>query len=157
MIARCALPLVAAALASCSAGPATRLLAREAGPTAEVQAITARAFDRSHADFELALEVTNPGTGLSVRSAQYELLLDGRPFAAGVIALQAEVPARGRAPLKVGLALAYLDVPFAARAKVKRGEPLQVVARGVLRAQGTDIAFAGEASLVALAEGGQDR
>lgn len=154
---RLARALAATALACCAPGPAARVLTREAAPAAEVVALTARAFDRSHAELALTLEVLNPGGELALEGAHYEVLLDGRPFAAGVTALQAQVPARGRARLALALPLAYLDVPFAAREKVQRGEALEVVARGTLDAQGQSIAFAGEAQLLAQAQGGQER
>ncbi len=153
---RLARALVASALVSCATGPSARVLGREVAPAAEVVELVARAFNRSHAELFLALEVLNPGDELSLDRAKYEVLLEGRPFAAGVMALQAHVPARASARLAVELSLAYLDVPLAARAKVERGEPLEVVARGALDARGRSIAFAAEASLVAKAEGGQE-
>jgi hypothetical protein len=89
-----------------------------------VIALKAREFDRSHAVLELALEILNPGASLATDRAQFEVPLNGRPFASGVMALQAQVPAKGRQWLTMGLSLAYLDMPFAARSKIQRGEAL---------------------------------
>lgn len=154
---RAAGALLVAALSACGPLPATRVLVRQAGPTAEVVALTAREFDRSHAVLELALEIHNPGASLAVDRAQFEVLLDGRPFASGVTALRAQVPSQGRHRLTMRLSLAYLDVPFAARSKIQRGEAIEVVARGALGTPGDGIPFAGQASLMAQAGGGQER
>jgi LEA14-like dessication related protein len=90
-----------------------------------VLALEAREFDRSRA----MLGILNPGASLAVDRAQSEVPLNGLPFASGVMALQAQVPAKGRQRLTMGLSLAYLDMPFAARSKIQRGEALEVVAR----------------------------
>jgi LEA14-like dessication related protein len=148
--------LVTAALASCAL-PAALPASHEVAPSAAVQAIAAKVFDRSHAELAVTLEVDNPGALLAVQSAEYEVFLDGRPFAVGVTGLRAQVPARDRARVELALSLSYLDLPPAARAKARRGEPIEVVARGALRAQGASIPFAGEAALVARAEGWQER
>ncbi|MGC4117353.1 MAG: LEA type 2 family protein [Myxococcales bacterium] len=144
-----ALPAAAAALFVLAAapacfGPKRQVLSRAEEPSAAIEQLSARSFDRQHADLQLDLVLDNPGAELSLASADYELLAEGRSFAVGTSKLEVRVPAGGQARLSLSLKLAYLDLPYAARNRVRAGQTVQLVARGTLRGR------AGAALLVAI-------
>jgi hypothetical protein len=66
------------------------------GAVGGLRKLTARSFDRQHADLLLELELTNPGPELRIASADYELLAEGRSFAIGRARLELTVSAGGK-------------------------------------------------------------
>lgn len=131
-------------------GPTRHVISRAREPSATLRELSARSFDRQHADLTLELELENPGAELALAFADYELMAEGRSFALGTSKLSVTVPAGGRASVQVPLTLAYLDLPYAARNLFRAGQRVQLVARGTLRGPATSalpaaIPFDGEA------------
>ncbi|HEY3448815.1 MAG TPA: LEA type 2 family protein [Myxococcales bacterium] len=120
-------------LAPACFGPTRQVISRVEEPSASMRELTARSFDRQHADLRLELELSNPGAALAIASADYELLAEGRAFAIGTAKLEVTVPAGGSASVTLPLQLAYLDLPYAARNLFRAGQRVQLVARGTLR------------------------
>lgn len=111
-----------------------RVLTQKTEPKATVRSIRTASFDRQRADLALLLEIENPGAALVVTGAVYEILAQGRPFATGTLDLQFTVPANGHADVTLPVELTYLDLPYAARNRLRQGGAVQLVARGALRA-----------------------
>jgi hypothetical protein len=120
--------------------------------------IRALTFDRQHADLEIELEVDNPGEAFRLDTAEYEVLTEGRSFAAGQVALQTSIAAGAASRAQFLVQLAYLDLPHQARSQMAEGLPVDLVIRGVLRARCNaslvSIEFDGEAQV---AESSQSR
>ncbi|MBI5549012.1 MAG: LEA type 2 family protein [Deltaproteobacteria bacterium] len=150
------------AIALCLAGcfPTRMVLSRAPEPSARVEAVHARAFDRQHADLTLDLRMENPGPALAFRSADYEIFAQGRSFATGTVSISLSMLSGGGASLTLPIQLTYLDLPYAARNRLAGGGKVQVVVRGTLHGgaeQGTDpipvaVDFAGEVELAATGE-----
>ncbi len=129
----CALAALAPLGVAACFGPTRQVISRVEEPSAALRKLTARSFDRQHADLLLELELTNPGPELRIASADYELLAEGRSFAIGRARLELTVSEGGSAAVSLPVTLAYLDLPYAARNLVKSGQQVQLVARGTLR------------------------
>jgi hypothetical protein len=128
-----ALLLLAGLTSACAARP--MVLTRQPEPSAIVEQVRARTFERQKTQLELAISIDNPGAALQVTGAEFELLADDQPFGAGELALEEWVPALGRAPLRISIELAHLDLPRALRQRVKTSGGATLVVRGRLRAK----------------------
>ncbi len=128
--------------ASACATPAL-VISRQAEPSAQVEEIRARVFDRHRTELELSLELENPGPALEVIGADFEVLANDVPFASGQLAVSWSVPASGHARQRLPIALAHLDLPRAAADHAK-ANTVQLVVRGrLLVARAKPIEFDG--------------
>jgi hypothetical protein len=110
-----------------------RVLSRLPEPSATVTSIRVGSFERQRAALVVVVDVESPTAELSLTESTYEVLLQQRPFAAGALGTAAVVPPGRRVTVELPVQLAFLDVPWPARERLKAGAPLQLVVRGVLR------------------------
>jgi hypothetical protein len=130
--------------AACAGSPATRVLSRDAEPSARLTAIQTPEFDRQKARLLLEVVVDNPGAAMTVHGVDFEVLLEGAVFATGRSRLQGSLAEGGETSLQVPVSLAYLGVPRRVRTRAERGEPVALVVRGALQ-----LARAGEPLAIA--------
>ena len=112
IIIRLALPCLLVFVAAGCAGLPLPVEKPDVSPRA-VRVATASAFG---ARGELDLDVYNPnGFGLPLKAIEYELAIGGARAVSGEAALDALIPARGNAPVTVGLELGTLNAIHAGR------------------------------------------
>ncbi len=113
-------------------GISARVLSSDAQPVARVTRIDVTSFTARHLSLVLSMELENPGDGLSLGSASYELFVEGTSLGRGTMAYPGEVAARANTPCELHISLSYHALPGRLRTKLLQGEALQVAIRGEL-------------------------